>query len=145
MDKFHNLLLNIVSFCIYFLAEIVNDVTDPCNPSPCGANTVCNDGVCSCLPEYNGDPYFECRPECTLSSDCGQNKACYRNKCVNPCNSGVCASNAICEVINHIPMCKCPIGMTGNAFVHCSPLEGKYEYVTIVYFLISSLKFNIWL
>lgn len=109
-------------------AEIIKDEVDLCNPSPCGANAVCNDGECSCLPEYNGDPYFECRPECVLSSDCSQDKACLRNKCVNPCNSGVCASNAICEVINHIPMCRCPERMTGNAFVQCLQLEGIYIY-----------------
>lgn len=106
------------------IAEPPQDI-DPCNPSPCGANAVCsNNGECSCLPEYQGDPYFECRPECVLSSDCPHDKACHRRKCVNPCNSGVCASNAICEVVLHIPMCRCPERMTGNAFIQCSVLEG---------------------
>lgn len=98
---------------------------DPCNPSPCGSNTLCNNGICSCIREYHGDPYTGCRPECVLNSDCPQNKACLRSKCVDPC-PGTCSQNAICEVLNHIPMCSCPRGMEGNAFVQCRPvLQGK--------------------
>ena len=94
---------------------------DTCNPSPCGANAQCNDGICSCLLEYQGDPYSGCRPECVLNSDCPRDKACLRNKCVDPC-PGTCAPNAICNVINHIPMCSCPPGMEGNAFIQCRPV-----------------------
>lgn len=96
--------------------EVVHD--DPCNPSPCGSNAQCRDGVCTCLAEYHGDPYSSCRPECVLNSDCSRDKACIRSKCVDPC-PGVCAPNAICEVFNHIPMCSCSQGMEGNAFVQC--------------------------
>lgn len=106
---------------------ISDESNDPCDPSPCGANAICNNGECTCLQDYQGDPYFECRPECILSSDCPQNRACYKNKCINPCNSGVCANNAICEVIGHTPMCRCPERMTGNAFVQCLQLIGKAD------------------
>lgn len=95
---------------------------DPCYPSPCGSNAQCNDGICTCLPEYHGDPYAGCRPECVLNSDCNRDKACLRNKCVDPC-PGTCAQNAVCEVINHIPMCTCPPGTEGNAFVACRPVQ----------------------
>ena len=95
---------------------------DPCNPSPCGPNAECQNGICSCLREYQGDPYSGCRPECVLNSDCPRDKACLRSKCVDPC-PGTCGQNALCEVINHIPMCSCPGGMAGNAFVQCRPLE----------------------
>lgn len=98
---------------------------DPCYPSPCGANTQCVDGQCSCLPEYQGDPYSGCRPECVLNSDCARDKACLRSKCVDPC-PGTCAQNAICEVINHVPMCSCPHGLSGNAFVQCTYSERMY-------------------
>ena len=94
--------------------------TDPCDPSPCGPNAQCRDGVCTCLPEYQGDPYRGCRPECVLNDDCARNRACTRNKCVDPC-PGVCGSNAVCEVVNHIPMCTCPPGMEGSPFVACRP------------------------
>lgn len=92
--------------------------SDPCNPSPCGPSATCNNGICSCIPGYQGDPYRGCRPECVLNEDCAKDKACVKNKCVNPC-IGTCGNNAICEVYNHIPMCHCPPGMTGNAFITC--------------------------
>ena len=95
---------------------------DPCNPSPCGPNAQCNNGICTCLPEYQGDPYQGCRPECVLNSDCPRDKACIRSKCIDPC-PGTCGQDAICEVINHIPMCSCPNGMAGNAFVQCRPQQ----------------------
>lgn len=101
---------------------------DQCNPSPCGSNTQCINGICTCLPEYNGDPYLGCRPECVLNSECPREKACLRSKCINPC-PGTCAQNAFCEVLNHIPMCSCPVGMEGNAFVQCRPLQSTLCYL----------------
>lgn len=95
---------------------------DPCSPNPCGSNTKCNEGVCSCLPEYSGDPYVACKPECVLSSECPRDRACVNRKCINPC-PGTCGQNALCEVNNHIPMCSCPSGMSGNAFVQCDPFK----------------------
>lgn len=96
--------------------------TDPCNPSPCGVNSRCNNGICSCLPDYQGDPHQGCRPECIISDECPKNKACIRKKCKDPC-PGTCGIGAICIVTNHIPMCSCPPGYTGNAFVSCTFLK----------------------
>lgn len=108
------------------------EATDPCNPSPCGANAQCRNGICTCLPEYEGDPYTSCRPECVLNSDCPKTRACLRNKCKDPC-AGTCGSNAICEVINHIPSCSCPERTTGNPFVSCSPVQGNfYGKITLI-------------
>lgn len=95
---------------------------DPCYPSPCGPNTQCNNGICTCLPEYLGNPYQGCRPECVLNSDCLKEKACIRNKCSNPC-SGICGQNSDCTVINHIPICTCLEGYTGDAFLVCSKIK----------------------
>lgn len=94
-----------------------------CNPSPCGPNAKCENGACFCHPEYHGDPYIECRPECIVSTDCLRDKACIRNKCKDPC-PGTCGQNALCDVINHIPMCKCPPSFSGNAFIECRPIQG---------------------
>lgn len=97
---------------------------DKCNPSPCGSNTLCNDGICTCLPEYQGNPYTGCRPECVLNSDCPHSKACLRRKCVDPC-PGACGLNAICDAINHLPMCSCPEGTEGNALIQCLPKKSN--------------------
>lgn len=98
------------------------EIITPCEPSPCGANAVCkelnNAGSCTCLPDYFGDPYFECRPECVLNNDCPRIKACVNNKCKNPC-PGVCGLNAECTVHNHAPSCACLPGYTGNPFLSC--------------------------
>lgn len=102
---------------------------DPCYPSPCGQNSVCraqNDrAICSCLPGFFGNANGEeCRPECTLSSDCSKDKACVNAKCVNPC-SGVCGYGALCNTINHNPVCSCPTNMIGNPFVQCHEVSPK--------------------
>lgn len=75
----------------------VMDTPSPCANSPCGANAVCKErngvGSCACLPEYYGDPYTGCRPECVQNPECDQTRACVNNKCVDPC-PGVCPPNA---------------------------------------------------
>lgn len=107
---------------LIFLATVTPIVHDPCNPSPCGPNTHCNNGECTCIAEYVGNPYEGCRPECVLSSDCSRDRACLRNKCRDPC-PGTCGQNAKCEVVNHIPICSCPTGYTGDPFSHCRVVE----------------------
>lgn len=109
------------SRCQFKPPEIEPVKTDPCNPSPCGSNAKCENGVCTCLPEYQGDAYRGCRPECVLNNDCAKNLACINNKCKDPC-PGTCGQNAECSVINHIPTCTCNQGFEGNAFVLCSSL-----------------------
>lgn len=104
--------------------EDVPAILDPCVPSPCGPNAECNNGICTCRNEYFGDPYSGCRPECVLNSDCVRTKACVKNKCIDPC-SGTCGIRAICNVINHIPMCTCPQGSSGNAFIECRTITGN--------------------
>lgn len=111
---------------IFFLFECCTDIPrepeNPCYPTPCGNNARCrvenNHAVCECTREYHGNPYEGCRPECTGNSDCPMSKSCIRNKCQDPC-IGVCGTEAICTVSNHIPICSCPIGTTGDAFRRC--------------------------
>lgn len=123
----------------YFHCSLLNDFIaittlvskkNPCKPSPCGSNALCENGQCRCPSEYNGNPYVECRPECVLNTDCPRENACINNKCVDPC-PGTCAASAICEVFNHIPMCHCPEGMLGNAFFACRAIECNYLLICL--------------
>lgn len=106
----------------------------PCNPSPCGANAVCKErngaGSCTCFPEYFGDPYTGCRPECVLNTDCDKNKACIGNKCRDPC-PGVCGRNAQCNVINHSPSCSCLPGFTGNPSTSCREIPKRNSLILV--------------
>lgn len=96
---------------------------DPCNPSPCGLFSQCRDingsPSCSCLSTYIGSPP-NCRPECSINSECPSNKACIQEKCRDPC-LGSCGFNAICTVINHTPACSCSERDTGDPFTNCYP------------------------
>lgn len=92
---------------------------DPCNPSPCGLNAICNNGQCTCMPDYLGNPLLGCRPECILNTDCGSERTCLNRKCVDPCE-GMCGVRAHCKVVNHVAMCYCSEGMTGNPFERCT-------------------------
>ncbi|KAF7276317.1 hypothetical protein GWI33_010508, partial [Rhynchophorus ferrugineus] len=99
------------------------ETKDPCYPPPCGSNAICraenNNAICECLPEYHGNPYLGCRPECIANSDCPRNRACIRNKCQDPC-PGTCGVNAQCTTTNHVPICTCSDGYTGDAFRLCN-------------------------
>lgn len=107
--------------------------SNPCYPSPCGSNAICkehnNAGSCTCLPEYYGDPYVSCRPECVTNSDCSREKTCINNKCKDPC-IGACGVNAECRVVNHSPSCICLPGYEGNPTVSCHlPIISMLIYV----------------
>lgn len=98
---------------------------NPCLPSPCGANTLCqvmkNRAVCSCLPEFLGDPHSGCRPECTTNSDCQGDEACLNMKCVNPCSLGnLCGENALCRCSHHVVTCVCREEYFGNPTIRCT-------------------------
>lgn len=112
-----------VAFCLSLVEPVSNEILTPCIPSPCGANAVCKEqngaGSCSCLPDYIGNPYEGCRPECVINSDCPPNEACMNSKCKDPC-PGTCGQNADCQVINHLPSCACRPGYSGDPFRFCS-------------------------
>lgn len=113
--------------------KIAEKAVDECQVNPCdsrcnlcGANSVCknNNGiaVCSCSPGFIGSAP-NCRPECVVSSECDRDKACVKQKCVNPCvSAGICGTNADCRVNNHSPICTCRNGFTGNPFTVCNQI-----------------------
>lgn len=97
-------------------------VINPCQPSPCGPNSVCRvtgeSPSCSCLQEFVGSPP-NCRPECVNNGDCGNQLACINQKCKDPC-PGSCGTNAECRVVSHTPNCVCLPGYGGDPFSSCN-------------------------
>lgn len=104
---------------------VAND--NPCIPSPCGPYSICREigytPACSCLPNYVGRAP-NCRPECTISSECPAKFACINERCIDPC-PGSCGFSAICNVVNHSPVCSCLSGYTGDPFSGCHPVPSK--------------------
>lgn len=107
---------------------------DVCSSNICGPYSICHEvnqhPVCSCQAGYIGIPP-SCRPECLVSSECAQDKACVNQKCVNACTPGVCAENAICKVVNHKAICSCPSGFTGDPFIRCNRIPCKPRFVLL--------------
>lgn len=120
--------------------ECSDDNTNPCDKNPCGLNSVCRSydkqPVCSCLAGYIGLPP-NCRPECTLNTDCIPTKVCFKNRCTNPC-PGSCAIQALCSVVNHTPLCMCPEGFTGDPFKICS-LPRKTHFCLLIILLFQNI------
>ena len=75
--------------------------------------------MCKCLPGHHGNPYTGCvAGECDENSDCGSQRACKDYKCVDPCALS-CGQGADCTVQNHVAICRCPKGTTGDPFRNC--------------------------
>jgi hypothetical protein len=106
---------------------------NPCVPNPCGSNSICknhNDqATCSCMPDFFGSPP-NCRPECTINSECDATKSCVNQKCVNAC-IGVCGENAECRTVNHAPICSCRQGFQGDPFIRCAAIISKYKFIKL--------------
>lgn len=121
--------------CFYFLKTYVEPIlheppTNPCLPSPCGPNSQCravgSTPACSCIENFIGRAP-NCRPECTINAECSANLACINKRCRDPC-PGSCGFSAICNVVNHSPVCTCQIGYTGDPFSGCIPVPSKDYY-----------------
>lgn len=98
---------------------------NPCIPSPCGPNSICENingnTRCTCAPNYISSPP-NCRPECTINSECNAVMACINHRCVDPC-PGACGNNAQCNVNNHLPICSCLPGYSGDPFTYCNIIQ----------------------
>ena len=123
--------------CTFYSSIAQATPTNPCQPSPCGPNSQCrevnNHAVCSCLTGFIGSPP-SCRPECMVSSDCAQDKACIKQKCIDPC-PGTCGLNARCQVVNHNPICSCAPGFTGDPFIRCHKVTSKQALILYLLFM----------
>lgn len=73
-----------------------------------------------------------------MNTDCGRDKSCFNNKCVDPC-SGTCGQNTECKVSNHVPSCYCLPGYTGNSLYACVPVPSKI-YFLVFFFTCSFLS-----
>lgn len=122
-----------VNELINFIEPDTTIIESPCQPSPCGPNSKCQDSngqaICSCALGYFGLPP-SCRPECVLSSECSFAKACVNQKCLDPC-VGACGSNAACHVNNHSPVCFCDEGFTGSALIKCYPVTVSERKISL--------------
>lgn len=117
--------------CTLKLSDLIKPT--PCTPSPCGPNSQCREvnsqAVCSCQIDFMGTPP-NCRPECTINSECLSDKACMNRKCVDPC-AGQCARNAVCRVFAHNPICSCKDRFTGDPFTNCVPSKFNVPFLLI--------------
>ena len=126
MDKFAKLFskARVVSSCLFHPEPEPEAVTNPCVPNPCGANADClahNDdvAVCQCRPGTQGDPNLGCKYECIVNSECPTEQACVNRRCTDPC-PGTCGIEALCSVVAHNPICRCPPGYTGDPVYRCT-------------------------
>ncbi len=108
--------------CLPVQACVNKECIDPCTYTQCGANAVCrvengHNARCYCPESYYGNPLVSCeRPQCVSNSECSTQLACINQKCQSPC---ACAPNAMCNVISHVPSCRCPPGYNGNPHENC--------------------------
>lgn len=111
----------------YLILALPSGPSDPCQPSPCGPNSICVSSgempACSCQPSFIGTAP-NCRPECTISAECPAALACVAQRCKDPCLQA-CGPRAICSVIDHRATCACESGLEGNPFQGCSQPKGK--------------------
>lgn len=112
--------------CIFFVSAVPSKPIDPCQPSPCGPNSICVESgetpACSCQPGYIGTPP-NCRPECTISAECPAALACVALRCKDPCVQA-CGPRAVCSVVDHRATCACEQGLIGDPFQGCSAPKG---------------------
>ena len=101
---------------------------DPCVQF-CSADATCKviDHVptCSCPPGWRGDGRQSgcVKLQCLENIDCSASQSCVNGNCVDVCSlSGACGSNSDCKTLNHIPLCSCQNGFSGDPRIGCSRL-----------------------
>lgn len=66
--------------------------------------------------------------ECQNDNECPYDKACFKEKCLNPCTYGStqCGNGAECLAQQHRANCICPAGTQGNPLISC--ISGLCQY-----------------
>lgn len=68
------------------------------------------------LPSINLDE------TCKTDQDCGSDRACIENQCLDPCSlRGACGEKALCQTVFHKPRCSCPDCHIGRPNKACIP------------------------
>lgn len=116
--------------CPSSAACVQNFCKNPCEaPASCGLNAEClpvnHVPTCRCPYRTQGDPLVKCTQiECSDSNDCANDKACIDSVCVNPCSlANVCGQRARCIPENHIGVCTCEPGSTGDPHLGCISVQ----------------------
>ncbi|KAI2804698.1 hypothetical protein BLOT_003686 [Blomia tropicalis] len=94
-----------------------------CESNPCHELAICTDTAgsytCNCPPEFIGDPHVKGENGCRHPNscpngnrDCASYASCVPDSsglflCKNACDKIECGPNAVCEVRDHEPMCRC--------------------------------------
>lgn len=94
--------------------------------------------VCVCPSGYVSSGSGTCdiiqsilRVECKSDSDCPSERSCINAICRDPC---ACGTNAVCNVIDHKPICSCITGYDGNPDIECVPGIVKLSFEIFLMF-----------
>lgn len=103
---------------------------NPCESTvACGTNAICrtigHTVSCRCPSNTKGDPKLSCdKIECSDNNECDSRKSCINAKCVDPCSlPNACGRSAACSTDNHVGICSCEPGTTGNPSLGCTQLQ----------------------
>ncbi|XP_046661270.1 adhesion G protein-coupled receptor E1-like [Homalodisca vitripennis] len=99
---------------------------DACKDA-CGPNSICKGikhrPICSCISGYFWKPLIGCQiKNCTMNSDCPEEKACINEHCEDPCKDA-CGLNTICKVIKHRPICSCSPEHVWDPLIGCQEIK----------------------
>lgn len=109
---------------------IDNRCRNPCElPKSCGKNAECiptgHVATCRCPARTRGNAQLECVAlECIDNNDCSHDKSCVDNHCINPCSlQNICGQRATCTPDNHVGICTCQPGTTGDPHLGCVAVQ----------------------
>ncbi|KAG8306562.1 hypothetical protein J6590_044542 [Homalodisca vitripennis] len=99
---------------------------DACKDA-CGPNSICKGikhrPICSCISGYFWKPLIGCQiKNCTMNSDCPEEKACINKHCEDPCKDA-CGLNTICKVTKHRPICSCSPEHVWDPLIGCQEIK----------------------
>ena len=88
--------------------------------------------VCECPDGYVTDEKSVCKTlspivsGCERDDECPDKTACINALCRDPC---ACGSHAVCEIVNHRPVCICEKGYYGNPEISCVQVSWLPRFV----------------